>query len=123
MYAVDTIVASRIFSMVARTLAKEPRTGSEVSAGTLASQLLYEIQGPQYYGSDVVAVLETLEMHQEGKDKVYICGIKGNPPPTTTHVGISAGRRIPSGEPISSRNDSYADELAGIPLLCCRPGP
>jgi hypothetical protein len=69
---------------------KEPGAGGEVSVGTLASQLLYEIQGPQYYGSDVVAVLETLEMHQEGKDKVYVCGVKGNSPPTTTRVGITA---------------------------------
>lgn len=69
---------------------KEPGTGGEVSVGTLASQLLYEIQGPQYYGSDVVAVLEGIQMIQEDKDKVYITGIKGNPPPTTTKVGLTA---------------------------------
>ena len=69
---------------------KEPGTGGEISVGTCASQLLYEIQGPQYYGSDVVAVLDNLEMHQEEKDKVFVCGIKGNPPPTTTRVGITA---------------------------------
>lgn len=58
--------------------------------GTVASQLLYEIQGPQYYGSDVVAVLEDVSMAQDGKDRVIVSGIKGRPPPTTTKVGITA---------------------------------
>jgi hypothetical protein len=69
---------------------KEPGTGGEVSVGTVASQLLYEIQGPQYYGSDVVAVLDDVKMVQDGKDRVIVSGIKGNPPPTTTKVGITA---------------------------------
>jgi hypothetical protein len=62
----------------------------KISVGTVASQLLYEIQGPQYYGSDVVAVLEGIQMTQEGKDRVRVSGIKGNPPPTTTKVGMTA---------------------------------
>lgn len=71
-------------------LEKEPNTGGEMSVGTATSQLLYEIQGPQYYGSDVVAVLEGIEMTQLGKDQVLVKGVKGNPPPTTTKVGITA---------------------------------
>lgn len=71
-------------------LEKEPGTGGEISVGTVASQLLYEIQGPQYYGSDVVAVLEGIRMSQVGKDKVLVEGVKGNPPPTTTKVGLTA---------------------------------
>ena len=69
---------------------KEPDTGGEMSVGTCASQILYEIQGPQYFGSDVVAVLEGLKMTQVGKDNVFVEGVKGNPPPTTTKVGITA---------------------------------
>ena len=69
---------------------KEPNTGGEMSVGTCSSQMLYEIQGPQYFGSDVVAVLEGLKMTQVNKDKVYVEGVKGNPPPTTTKVGITA---------------------------------
>ena len=56
----------------------------------MASQLLYEIQGPQYYGSDVVAVLEGVQMTQKGKDQVLVTGVKGKPPPTTTKVGLTA---------------------------------
>jgi hypothetical protein len=52
--------------------------------------LLYEIQGPQYYGSDVVAVLEGIKMVQQGKDRVLVTGVTGKPPPTTTKVGITA---------------------------------
>jgi len=69
---------------------KEPNTGGEMSVGTCASQLLYEIQGPQYYGSDVVAVLEDIKMTQVGKDRVLVEGVKGKPPPNTTKVGITA---------------------------------
>jgi len=71
-------------------LEKEPNTGGEMSVGTATSQLLYEIQGPQYYGSDVVAVLEGIKMEQWAKDRVLVTGVKGNPPPTTTKVGITA---------------------------------
>ncbi len=72
------------------TLEKEPDTGGEMSVGTATSQLLYEIQGPRYYGSDVVALLEGIEMRQIAKDKVLVTGVKGSPPPTTTKVGITA---------------------------------
>ena len=71
-------------------LEKEPDSGGEMSVGTASSQMLYEIQGPQYFGSDVVALLEGLEMTQVEKDKVHVEGVKGNPPPTTTKVGITA---------------------------------
>ncbi|KAF2265057.1 DUF1446-domain-containing protein [Lojkania enalia] len=67
---------------------KEPDTGGKVSIGTVASQLLYEIQGPLYYGSDVTANIEGVVMTEEGNDlgmtaiggyqaefHVYICGL------------------------------------------------
>ncbi|KAJ5670869.1 uncharacterized protein N7477_006232 [Penicillium maclennaniae] len=72
------------------TLEKEPGTGGEISVGTATSQLLYEIQGPRYYGSDVVALLEGIEMRQLAKDEVLVTGVKGSRPPTTTKVGITA---------------------------------
>jgi hypothetical protein len=37
-----------------------------------------------------VAVLEGVKMVQDEKDRVIVSGIKGNPPPTTTKVGITA---------------------------------
>lgn len=43
-----------------------------VSAETCKAQLLYEIQGPLYYNSDVVAQLDTIEIVDVGKDRVYV---------------------------------------------------
>lgn len=58
-----------------------------VTVDSVSSQLLYEIQGPLYYGSDVVAQLEGVQMEQIGEDEVRITGIKGLPAPETTKVG------------------------------------
>ncbi|OAA65181.1 hypothetical protein SPI_01968 [Niveomyces insectorum RCEF 264] len=71
-------------------ISKEPNTDGEVSVGTVESQLLYEIQGPLYYGSDVTARLEGVQMAQLGPDMVHVTGIKGLPAPSTTKVGITA---------------------------------
>ncbi|TPX18969.1 uncharacterized protein E0L32_011362 [Thyridium curvatum] len=71
-------------------ITKEPGTDGEVSVGTVESQLLYEIQGPLYYGSDVTAKLEGVVMEQLEKDRVLVRGIKGLPAPSTTKVGITA---------------------------------
>ncbi len=68
-------------------LTKEKDTGGMVTVDSVSSQLLYEIQGPLYYGSDVVAQLEGVQMEQIGEDQVRITGIKGLPPPDTTKVG------------------------------------
>ena len=81
---------AEVFADGTCAIVKEPNTGGEISVGTVASQLLYEIQGPQYYGSDVVAVLEGINMTQEDKDRVLVTGVKGKPPPTTTKVGLTA---------------------------------
>jgi hypothetical protein len=67
---------AEIFADGSCAIIKEPNTGGEISVGSVTSQLLYELQGPQYYGSDVVAVLEDINMVQEGKDRVLVSGIK-----------------------------------------------
>ena len=41
-----------------------------VTVDTCKSQLLYEIQGPYYYNSDVVAVLDKIKIEQVDKDRV-----------------------------------------------------
>lgn len=70
-------------------LTKEKNTGGMVTVDSVTSQLLYEIQGPLYYSSDMVAQLEGIKMEQVGDDQVRIWGIKGLLPPDTTKVGIS----------------------------------
>ncbi|KAF4770742.1 hypothetical protein HAV15_013197 [Penicillium sp. str.  len=51
-----------------------------VSANTCKSQLLYEIQGPRYYNSDVTAYLEGVKFEDLGSDQVLLSGIHGGPP-------------------------------------------
>ncbi|KAF4972970.1 hypothetical protein FZEAL_9455 [Fusarium zealandicum] len=43
-----------------------------VSTATIASQLLYEIQGPIYYNSDVTASIEDVKLEQVGKNAVRL---------------------------------------------------
>lgn len=41
-----------------------------VTVDTCKAQLLYEIQGPYYYNSDVVAVLDDIKIVQAGENRV-----------------------------------------------------
>ncbi|KAH6988313.1 hypothetical protein BKA56DRAFT_613028 [Ilyonectria sp. MPI-CAGE-AT-0026] len=68
----------------------EPGKDGEVSVGTVTSQLVYEIQGPLYFNSSVVADLENIQLEQVAKNRVRVSGIIGLPPPTTTKVGLTA---------------------------------
>lgn len=68
-------------------ITKEKNTGGCVTVDSVTSQLLYEIQGPLYYNSDVVAQLEGINIEQVGEDEVLVSGVRGLPPPDTTKVG------------------------------------
>lgn len=68
---------------------KEAGTGGEMTVATLTSQLVYEIQGPLYYNSDVVASIESIKFEQVGKNEVRMTGVKGVAPPPTTKTGIT----------------------------------
>jgi hypothetical protein len=61
-----------------------------VNTETIASQLLYEIQGPYYYNSDVTAQIENVKLEQVGENAVRMSGVQGLPAPPTTKVGITA---------------------------------
>lgn len=69
-------------------ITKHEGTGGMVTEETIKCQLLYEIQGNVYLNSDVKAILDDVEIHQEGKDRVRFSGIKGRPPPPTTKLAI-----------------------------------
>jgi hypothetical protein len=72
------------------TITKEADKQGIVTPGTCISQLLYEIQGPLYYNSDVTAQIDLLKMQQTGKDVVRVTNVIGHPPPPTTKVGFTA---------------------------------
>ena len=69
---------------------KERDTGGCVSTETVVSQLVYEISGPWYFNSDVVAHLTNIKIEQVGEDQVRVSGLRGSPPPPTTRVGVTA---------------------------------
>ncbi|WDK13120.1 hypothetical protein CGRA01v4_04401 [Colletotrichum graminicola] len=71
-------------------ISKQAGRGGMVTLETCKAQLLYEIQGPYYYNSDVVAVLDNIEMTQVGDDKVRVFNVGNIKPPPTTKVGITA---------------------------------
>jgi hypothetical protein len=71
-------------------ITKNQGSGGEVSTQTCTSQLLYEIQGPWYFNSDVTAVLDGLWFEQVGTDRVALRGVRGELPPATTKIGITA---------------------------------
>ncbi|KAH7132638.1 hypothetical protein B0J11DRAFT_232200 [Dendryphion nanum] len=71
-------------------ITKEKETGGTVNTETVTSQLVYEISGPLYTNSDVVACLENVQLNQLSSDHVRVSGITGLPPPPTTRVGVTA---------------------------------
>jgi hypothetical protein len=70
-------------------IGKHDGTGGEVSIGTVTSQLLYEIGGPEYFGPDVTTRFDTIELEQVDQDRVRMHGIQGEPPPSTLKVCIN----------------------------------
>ncbi|GAA2360369.1 DUF1446 domain-containing protein [Saccharopolyspora halophila] len=71
-------------------ITKHAGTGGAVTVDTVTAQLVYEIQGARYAGPDVTARLDTIELDQDGADRVRISGTRGEPPPPTLKVGLNA---------------------------------
>ncbi len=70
-------------------ITKHPGTGGAVTVETVTAQLLYEIGSYSYLGPDVVLLLNSLRLSQDGPDRVRIAGAKGLPPPPTLKVGVN----------------------------------
>ncbi len=70
-------------------ITKQPGTGGAVTVDTVRAQLVYEIAGPRYAGPDVTVRVDTVEVAQDGADRVRIGGVKGEPPPPTLKVCLN----------------------------------
>lgn len=70
-------------------ITKHPGTGGMVSVGTVTAQLLYEVGGPRYHNPDVTARLDTIQLSQEGPDRVAVTGVRGAAPPNTLKVALN----------------------------------
>jgi hypothetical protein len=70
-------------------ITKHDGTGGLVDVGTVTAQLLYEIGGPRYLNPDVMARFDSIELRQQGPDRVRIEGVTGEPPTARTKVAIN----------------------------------
>ena len=71
-------------------ITKARNTGGAVTTGTVTAQLLYEVGGARYAGPDAVLRLDSIQLAQEGRDRVRISNVRGEPPPDTLKVGVAA---------------------------------
>jgi Acyclic terpene utilisation family protein AtuA len=71
-------------------ITKHPGTGGLVSVDTVTAQLLYEITGARYANPDVTARMDTIELSDDGPDRVRISGVSGEPPPPTLKVSLNS---------------------------------
>lgn len=71
-------------------ITKHPGTGGAVTVGTVTAQLLYEITGARYANPDATLRVDTIELSDDGPDRVRISGVKGEPPPPTLKVSLNA---------------------------------
>lgn len=78
---------AEIFDDGSFIITKTKNSGGEVTEQTVKEQLLYEIGDPaSYLSPDVTVSFLNLEVKDEGNDRVYIKGAKGNAPPKTLKV-------------------------------------
>ncbi len=69
---------------------KHDGTGGLVNVETVTSQLLYEMGDPRnYLGPDCTADFTSIQLSQDGKDRVKVSGIKGSAPTPTYKVSMS----------------------------------
>ncbi|MEV6287949.1 acyclic terpene utilization AtuA family protein [Kribbella sp. NPDC051770] len=71
-------------------ITKHDGTGGAVTIDTVKAQLLYEITGARYAGPDVTTRLDTIELTDDGIDRVRISGVQGEPPPPTYKVSLNS---------------------------------
>ena len=71
-------------------ITKHPHTGGQVSIGTVTAQLLYEITGARYANPDATARFDTIELSDDGPDRVRISGVRGEPPPPSLKVSLNS---------------------------------
>ena len=58
-------------------ITKHDGTGGLVSVDTVTAQLMYEVQSGLYLGPDVTVDLTTIQLGDEGEDRVRISGVRG----------------------------------------------
>ena len=114
---------------------KHPGSGGLVTCQTVREQLLYEMGHPQsYLTPDVIADFSTIQLAQDGPDRVKVSGVKGRPPTDLLKVSIAyadgwkaSGSLIISGPDARAKAEVFAQvfwerldaevRLAGLPAI------
>jgi hypothetical protein len=72
-------------------ITKPEGTSGTVNKYNITAQLLYELQGELYLNPDVVADISKVSIENTLElDRVFVSGIKGYPPPSTTKAMLAA---------------------------------
>jgi hypothetical protein len=104
-------------------ITKHPGTGGMVTVGTVTAQLLYEIGSPRYLSPDAVPRFDTIDLSQDGPDRVRIAPVRGEAPPATLKVtaNLDAGWRnamtlaLTGAQPVEKARFAAEAVWAGIP--------
>ncbi|HEY7051814.1 MAG TPA: acyclic terpene utilization AtuA family protein [Mycobacterium sp.] len=70
-------------------ITKHPGTGGAVTVDTVTAQLLYEVGSARYANPDVTLRVDTIELADDGADRVLVSGVRGEPPPSTLKVSLN----------------------------------
>jgi hypothetical protein len=103
-------------------ITKHDGTGGRVNVQSVKEQLLYEMGDPKaYITPDVVADFSSIRLADDGKDRVRVFGITGNPKTDFYKVSIaySAGWKS-VGTLVYSYPDAYAKAQAADQILRAR---
>src|SRR5947208_5241704 len=103
-------------------ITKHEGTGGRVNVPSIKEQLVYEMGDPrEYITPDCVADFTTIELAQDGPDRVRVFGIKGRPATDSLKVSISyaAGYKA-VGTLVYAWPDAYVKAQAADKILLAR---
>ncbi len=70
-------------------ISKVEPSGGAVTVDTVTAQLLYEIQSSIYHNPDVSVRLDSIQLSQDGDNRVLVSGVRGVRPPATLKVSMA----------------------------------